>query len=149
MTASKRATRAASVISGLDSDVSTVNVVGGPSMQQMIALFIGRAEIELQRLLETRINDEEWDDQDADVDMAIKLTMTQLRRMKSMGFKCGADFTAEWFIARSAIALSIKAFSRPDSIFGQLLACKLTMFDEAANFMDYAVPHSGSSRVAA
>lgn len=111
-----------------------------PSMQQMIALSIDRAESELLALIDKRCADMQWDDRDAEVDMAKELALSHIRRMRHMPFDQAWKFDNGWYLARSAIALAVQAFSRPQCAYGMGLTLRMQLFDEAPSFVEHVEP---------
>lgn len=111
-----------------------------PSMQQMIALSIDRAESELLALIDKRCVDMQWDDRDAEVDMATKLALSHIRQMRHMPFDQAWKFDNEWYLARSAIVLAVQAFSRPQCAYDMSLTLLMQLFDEAPSFVEYVEP---------
>lgn len=121
--------------------------VNQAAMQQMMALAIMSAEDRLARLMVVRMEDEDWDDDDYSIDMAVELSLTHIRSMKDVKFKGYDDFTRQWFLAASAITLARKSFSRGTSIFGRCLDGLETMFAQAPEFVSYAgkMPAAGAT----
>lgn len=111
-----------------------------PSMQQMIALSLDRAESELLALIDKRCADMQWDDRDAEVDMATELALSHIRRMRHMPFDQAWQFDNEWYLARSAIVLAAQAFSRPQCAYGMGLTLLMQLFDEAPSFVEHVEP---------
>ncbi|WP_333905057.1 hypothetical protein [Delftia acidovorans] len=108
-----------------------------PSMQQMIALSIDRAETELAALIDQRCADMDWIDEDADVDMATELALNHIRQMKLTHFDAAWKFDNAWFLARAAIVLAAQAFSRPQCAYGLRLAQLVQLFNEAPSFVEH------------
>lgn len=108
-----------------------------PSMQQMIALSIDRAETELATLIDKRCADMDWVDEDADVDMATELALNHIRQMKLTHFDAAWKFDNAWFLARAAIVLAAQAFSRPQCAYGLRLAQLVQLFNEAPSFVEH------------
>lgn len=111
-----------------------------PSMQQMIALSIDRAESGLLALIDKRCADMQWDDRDTEVDMATELALSHIRRMRHMPFDQAWKFDNEWYLARSAIALAAQAFSRPQCAYGMGLTLLMQLFNEAPSFVEHVEP---------
>lgn len=113
------------------------NVSDKPTMQQMIALSIDRAETELATLIDKRCADLEWDDRDADVDMATELALNHIRQMKLTHFDAAWKFDNAWLLARAAVVLATQAFSRPKCAYGLGLAQLVQLFNEAPSFVEH------------
>lgn len=126
-----------------------VNTTGWPAIGQMIALALGRAELELQDLIKTRGTDGDWDERDVDIECAVEMSLIHVQNMKDMGLLSSVDFDAEWFRARAPLALSLKTFSRPDSYYARRLDAVVKMFDEASNYVEFAEPRPEDVKLAA
>lgn len=108
------------------------------ALQQMVRLSIARAEDELRRLVATRCDDPEWSDVDVNVDLAMELALSHVRRMKGSTFDGYSAFQEQWFLAAAAVSLGRQTFSRPTSFYGRLLQGVEAMFEQAVEFVEYA-----------
>ncbi|WP_126312903.1 hypothetical protein [Delftia acidovorans] len=117
------------------------------ALQQMVRLSITRAENELRRLVAARCDDAEWNDVDVNVDLAMELALSHVRRMKGVTFDGYSAFQEQWFLASAAVSLGRQTFSRPASFYGRMLAGVEAMFEQAVEFVEYAA-HSPAEVVA-
>ncbi|MEJ8291983.1 hypothetical protein [Delftia acidovorans] len=108
-----------------------------PDSQQMMALAIRCAEHRLEVLIATTDTDNVRDETDVEVELVAELALHHIRRMKDMKLGCASEFDSEWYRARSAVALAVQAFSRPDSVYGKRLSLALRVFDEGASFVEF------------
>lgn len=109
----------------------------------MARLSIARAEDELRRLVATRCDDAEWSDVDVNVDLAMELALSHVRRMKGVTFDGHSEFQEQWFLAAAAVSLGRQTFSRPASFYGRMLAGVEAMFEQAVEFVEYAAQLPG------
>ena len=116
----------------------TMDTAAWPTMQQMIALSLDRAEMGLVALIETRCADMDWHDADVEVDLAADLALNHIRQIRHKVFEDASEFDNEWYLARAAIALAAQAFDRPQSLSARHLKLLLQLFDEAPSFVEYA-----------
>ncbi|WP_406622490.1 hypothetical protein [Acidovorax sp. SDU_ACID1] len=87
-----------------------------PSVRQVERLILGFMISSVEDLSAVRCDDADWSSDDVDTEMAADLVLAHLKRMRAGD---PGDFSLNWWQAASAIHLGHRAFSRPDSTYGQ------------------------------
>lgn len=103
-------------------DIESVADAGAsepPTVRQVERLILDFMISGIERLSTIRCDDADWNAADVDTDMAADLALLHLKRMRAGE---PGDFDLNWWTAASAIHLGHKAFSRPDSTYGRMLA---------------------------
>ena len=111
-----------------------------PTFQQMVALAITKAEMDLKCLINIRCTDDRWSDDDNDTDFAVELAASHVEQMKGMKFETGVEFDLEWYKAAGALNLASKAFSREDCVYARFLSSTCKMFEHMATLVEFAQP---------
>lgn len=110
---------------------------GMPTFEQAVAVALARASESLVGLIEMRIVDDAWKDADVDVDFAVRLAHQQITQMQQTKFTQPGDFSTQWFMASSAVALAKKGFSRPDCIYARWLTGCMELFTQMNDMVDF------------
>ena len=108
-----------------------------PTFQQAVAMALAKAEWDLKYIINTRRNDEQWDDNDVDVDYAVELALCHVQSMKAVAFADFDHFSTDWYKAAAAINLGIKIFSRNDCAYIRCLKCAGNMFQQTADMVEF------------
>lgn len=111
-----------------------------PTFQQMVALAITKAEMDLKCLINIRCTDDRWSDDDNDTDFAVELAASHVEQMKGMKFETSVEFDLEWYKAAGALNLASKAFSREDCVYARFLSSTCKMFEHMAILVEFAQP---------
>ena len=109
-----------------------------PTFKQALALIVAMAEHQLNKLTAVRCADDEWHDADIHVDLAVDLALDHLARMQTMEFDDRHHLNNEWYKMASAVTLGLAAFSRPDSLYGRLLAGAVGSLQAAPEILEFA-----------
>jgi len=89
--------------------------------QQLIALTIDKGYRDLLTLSKERVEDDNWDEKDVDVDMAIDLLLLRVSQLKEAPKLSQQEFESAWFEVGAVLNLAASSFSRPDSCYFRTL----------------------------
>lgn len=108
-----------------------------PTFQQLVTLALVSMEYSLQRLIDIRCHDEDWDDEDVSVDYVCELALSQIRIMQNMELKSSSHFERHWYQAASAMELASKVFSRKDCVYERCLKSVCSSFEKLAALVEF------------
>ena len=111
--------------------------VARPTFEQMTALALDKAQDRLKRLIEIRLEDKQWSDDDEDVDFAVSLALEHLVRMKESPPRDLGDFCTRWSRAAAIVNLGCKTFSRQKCHYQWCLEDSRAMFDQLADLVEF------------
>ncbi|MFJ1020967.1 hypothetical protein WLX09_15765 [Bordetella bronchiseptica] len=92
----------------------------------------------LERLVEIRCDDEEWDEKDVCVDMAVDLALKMTRQLCAAQPATFDQMAFDWAQIYSIIDLANRAFSRPETAYGRFLSYLASAFDVLGEMVELA-----------
>lgn len=108
-----------------------------PSADQAMLTAIAHVQHSLEHLVRVRCDDKEWDDKDVDVDFAVDLALTHIRRMREELPLDRSTFENRWHMAGAAINLGARSFSRPDSMYCHWLRSAQRQFEVLVEMVEF------------
>lgn len=116
-----------------------------PSVDQTMLMAIAYVQHTLERLMRARHEDDEWDDKDEDVNSATELALAHIRLLRADLPLDSRTFEDRWFMAGAAVNLSVRTFSRPDSLYFRWLTDVQRQFEmlvDVVEFVDHGAIHA-------
>ena len=108
-----------------------------PTWQQMANASVMHAQESLQRLMEIRRDEKEWDDADLDVDETADLVLRNLEQVAIDMPKTQEDFVQYWYRLTAALRLAKLAFSRPNTFYGRSIASIVNIMESVPQLLEY------------
>ena len=108
-----------------------------PSVDQTMLMAIAYVQHTLEHLVLVRREDEEWDERDFDVDLAMGLALAHVRLLRAELPLDRSTFDNRWFMAGAAVNLSVRTFSRPDSPYFYWLTDVQRQFETLAELVEF------------
>lgn len=109
-----------------------------PTWQQSMALALAYAQNSLEHLVQLRCDDEDWNEDDVDVDLAIDLALLKIKEIRANPPAGIEDFEHGWYMAGAAVNLGMHAFSRHDSAYFRWLESVQRQFHVLVAMVEFA-----------
>lgn len=110
-----------------------------PTWQQTMELALASVQRSMEQLVRMRLDDEDWSDDDVDVDFAVNMALSHIKRLRADPPTVPGSFDREWFQAAAVINLSVATFSRQDCSFANCLGYVKKQFEVLAEAVDFVV----------
>ena len=111
--------------------------VGLPTTKQTMLMAVAHVQLSLESLVHTRLNDQDWDECDLDVDYSVQQALNCIESLREeLPVKRG-DFEQQWFTAASIINLSARCFSRKECPYYRALTNLQKQFDVLISVVEF------------
>lgn len=116
----------------------TADIEALPTMRQMMLLALEIVGNSLEAVALASRVDEAWNEDDVDVDYAVDLALTYVKSLRANLPEDINEFGRQWYMAASAINLSVRAFSRTDCYYYRSLVDAKKNFEVLVSVVEFA-----------